>query len=66
MLCVYALKRVGPRANEMSANWFPNRINKPQMTDRVKLYQQKAHLPVTGEIDKQTRDKLLAEKGTNR
>jgi len=38
----------------------------PQMTDRVKLYQQKAHLPVTGEIDKQTRDKLLAERGTHR
>jgi hypothetical protein len=30
----------------------------PQLSDKIKLYQQKAHLPVTGQIDKQTREKL--------
>jgi hypothetical protein len=34
----------------------------PQLSEKIKLYQQKARLPVTGQIDKQTRDKLLTEK----
>lgn len=34
----------------------------PQLSEKIKLYQQKTRLPVTGQIDKQTRDKLLTEK----
>jgi len=34
----------------------------PQLSDRIKLYQENAHLPVTGQIDKPTRERLLREK----
>jgi putative peptidoglycan binding protein len=34
----------------------------PQLSDKIKLYQQNAHLPVTGQIDNQTREQLLREK----
>ena len=33
----------------------------PQLSEKIKLYQQNAHIPVTGQIDKQTRERLLRE-----